>query len=434
MENNFESFEDFTSTGNDESTINGKSGNVFDGDDWGIVDEGEESSEQSEKSETSETGERETKEEGEKVSKDSQVNNLEDSEEKEGSPKEKEAPAKKDDESDEDTEKSEDDEAAKDSDGEESGDGEREVSKSLKLVDGDKAYEVPETAEIKVKVDGKWEKVPLNELKDQYSGKVAWDEKFTKLSDEKNEFEKQSNEYNQEIEEIRGEMSNIASKVKEAMEGNAHPLEAFTYLLDLMGADSLSYNKSMYESLSDDMLNYSDMTDDERESYWNKKELASIKNKQESERQRSTEVQTQEEHSQKIQNLREAHGVNEEDYSFAENELKAMGYKDVTPEMIVRTSIISDNIMSVESLVEPYSDNLSDEEAKDLISNLAVSMYEEPSITLEDIKSELASRYKIPEVVEALVSKNKEAESLSTKSGSRTQSAKVHNYESFEDL
>lgn len=434
MENAFESFDDFTSTGNDESTINGKSG-AFDGDDWGIIDEEEsEESEGSESSKASDEGEGEGEEEREKVSTNSQLNNLEDSEEKEGKAEVKKSEPKKDKGNDEDAEKSEDDKDAEVSDGEDSGDGEEKVSKSVRLIEGDKAYEVPETAEIKVKVDGKWEKVPLNELKDQYSGKMAWDEKFTKLSEEKNEFEAQSEAYNQEIGEIREEMSTIANKVKEAMAGEAHPLEAFTILLDLMGADSLSYNKQMYEALSDDMLNYSDMTDDERESYWNKKELASIKNKQESESQRSTEVQTQAEHSRKVQEVREAHGVNEEDYSFAENELKAMGYKDVTPEMIVRTSVISDNILSVESLVEPYSENFSDEEAKTLISNLAVSMFEEPTITIEDIKAELAERYKIPEVVDALISKRKDAESLMTKDGSKKRTNKVYEYESFDDL
>jgi hypothetical protein len=61
-------------------------------------------------------------------------------------------------------------------------------AKTLSFKAGEQALEVPETAMVPVKVDGKTVEVPVTELMANYSGKVAWDKRFSDLTNERRSF------------------------------------------------------------------------------------------------------------------------------------------------------------------------------------------------------------------------------------------------------
>ena len=69
---------------------------------------------------------------------------------------------------------------------------EKKDVKNLRMKMGEELFNVASDATFKVKVDGKSEEVPLQELINNYSGKTAWDKKFTEIGKEKKEvqFEK----------------------------------------------------------------------------------------------------------------------------------------------------------------------------------------------------------------------------------------------------
>jgi hypothetical protein len=60
--------------------------------------------------------------------------------------------------------------------------------KTLKFKSGDTLLDVPEAAMVTVKVDGKSVEVPITELMTNYSGKTAWDKRFSELTNERRSF------------------------------------------------------------------------------------------------------------------------------------------------------------------------------------------------------------------------------------------------------
>lgn len=80
------------------------------------------------------------------------------------------------------------------------------ASRPLTLVDGDKQVEVQDNATLEVTIDGKKEKVSIKDLRDNYSGKVAYDRKFTQLSQERKAFKDDVDSVDRKLAKIFGTM------------------------------------------------------------------------------------------------------------------------------------------------------------------------------------------------------------------------------------
>lgn len=364
---------------------------------------------------------------------DSQVNLLDEKEEL-GVEKGKEDEEKADDKGDEKDKEGDEDpksddnpeaDAAKDA-----GDAPEDV-RTLKAFRDGKRYEIPEDAEIKVKVNGKSEKVTLTELRDNYSGKVAYDEKFSKFSEDKKGFEADRDTYEQEIDGIRTHLGEVAGLVKKAMSGEANPTDAMGYLLDLMGADTLQYNKALYENMADEFDLYSQMTEVERDSFWTKKENEYLVKKQESLTKTQSDVKSREEYGQKVHSLREAHGVSEENYVSAEQDLKAEG-EEVTPEKVIAAAKLTPLFDTAEGLIEPYLEQMTDTEAAGMIREIAVTMLKTPELTINQVKTLLAEQYEVEDVLSEINAKSAKTKTNIVKNV-RSNQAPDH-LESFDDF
>lgn len=341
----------------------------------------------------------------EEIDKDSQVSLLDEEEaprkeeEEESSDKGDEESKSKDEES-ESADKSE----SKDDVPENDGDSAEEV-RTLKAFRDGKQYEIPEDAQIKVKVAGKSEKVPLSELRDSYSGKVRYDEKFADLGEKEKTFNQDREVYEQEIGLIRDHLSNVAGLVKESLAGKASPSAGMEYLLDLMGGNALQYKKAMYENMADEFDLYAQMTETERDAYWAKQENSYLKTKQESFEKNQSQEQAQAELTAKVTNLREAHGISEDAYISAEQDLKASGEENLTPERIVTAARLKPLLETSEELIEPYLDQLTDDEASAVAVDIATTMFNTPELTVDQIKQILAEEYKVEKLVTDLEKK-----------------------------
>ncbi len=365
----------------------------------------------------------------EEVDPDSQVNLLDEKEEKLGERKEKEdAPRAKDNKKeDEEDEQPEDKGDAGDTSGKDA-----EDIRTIKAFRDGKRYEIPEDATFKVKIDGKNEKVTLTELRDNYSGKIAYDEKFTKFSEERKGFESQREVYEQEIGLIRDHLGNIAGKVKSALEGNASPTDAMEYLLDLMGADTLQFNKAMYEHMADEFDLYSQMTEMERDAFWTKKENSYLSKKHESLLKQTTTAKAREESSRKLADLREAHGISEEDYLSAEQDLRAGGLEEFTPEQVIQAAKVAPLLDTGHRLIEPYLEQLTDEEANKLAVDIARTMLESPQVTESQVKRILAEQYEVEDIISEIDKRHssKKPSPISNKQYKQNE----NELESFEDF
>lgn len=307
-----------------------------------------------------------------KMEKKSAIENLEDDEDEDKSdekPKEEKKVAEKEDEKKEEIPVK-------------TGDKPGPVSgKSLRLKDENgTATDVSEDATVKVKVNGRNEFVPLKELRDNYSGKVAWENKFNEIKEEKSQVETKSKQFETERNQIVSHLTKIADMLDS---DDKNPLEALHYLVDITGRDTLQFSKKVMEYLSEEVHNLDSMDDVERQLYWKNKEVDTIRSNQAARAENLKNTEAEKERITKIDQLRESHGVTENDFVKSHRELKELGYDDkqITPEAIVNYTVMKPHFEKAESLVEPYEQDLGDSEIETLISTVANTMRNYPRIS-----------------------------------------------------
>lgn len=361
----------------------------------------------------------------EKVDEDPQVNMLDNNEEKaeEEAPKEPKA----DGEGDKVEQKA-------DSDGEEQntendGDSAEEV-RNLKASRGGKQYEIPEDAEFKVKVNGKWEKVPLTELRDNYSGKVAYDEKFQELNSQAKTFKAEKENYDSQIEMIKGQLTEVAKLMRGSIEGENSPMEGIEYLIDVMGGNALQYKKAMYGHMAQELEMYAHMTEAERDAFWVRQENEYLTKRQESLEKQSSERQTQAESERELAELREAHGISAEDYDSIAEDLREGGLENMTPEDIIHGYKLKPLMLEADRLLEPYRDQMGDEEFESVCIEIATTMLDTPDMSIDQIKKILAEEFEVDDIVSTLVEKTETSETKNVSAPS----PKSNHLESFDDF
>lgn len=403
--------------------------NLEDQDSWGEEEDSNDSWDEEDTDSGEEEGEEEERNRDE-IDEDSTLNMLEESEDKK-TEKDEEEDSDKDEDSEKTDEDSESDELSKDDVGADA-DSSSEGVRILKAFKDGKEYEVPEDATIRVKVDGKWQKVPVTELRDNYAGKVAYDEKFSALSKDRNEFKKESEQYQQEISSLRDHLINIRQLTEKGMRGEVSPNSAMNYLLDLMQINTVDYNKAVLANSADEFGEYLQMTEFEREAYWAKKENEYLVRKQESSMRKSREEQTQAEFRSKLNQLREAHGISEDDYVSAETDLKSQNVKDITPELVVQAAKLKPLVSTAQDLIEEYLDQMSDDEANELVVEISTSMLKNPRLSPQKVKQLLAAQFHVEKIKNSLEKKGvlkKEQKVVSKKSSKPTKEI-----ESFDDF
>jgi len=375
-------------------------------------------------------------EQTEEVDADSQVNLLEEKEDEESEESEED---EEEDGEDEDEDSEEDEESESDEDGE---DEESETPtptgpevKMLKAFSEGKRYEVPQNATIQTKVNGKSELVTIQELKDNYSGKVSYEEKFSKLDERDKSVSEREQGFTKQQEQLSHDLNEIGTRVKSALEGKGNPLEPLNYLLDLVGINTVHYNKMTMDFLQRDFESFEMMTPSEREAHWASKENTYLKNKQESSAQTQAARQAETERQQQVESMREAHGVSEEEYQSALKNLQSQGVDKITPEMTVRAAKITPIMAEVTQALDPYLDRLSDDKADDLAIQFANDLADDPNLTIDFVKEFLAEQFEVEDIVSEIKDKVDTTSSKTKVSKTKGSPKKeAHSYESFDDF
>lgn len=184
--------------------------------------------------------------------------------------------------------------------------------KVLKFKAGDKEVPLAETAVVSVKIDGKAELVPVKELLTNYSGKVAYDRKFTELS-------KQRDEVLAEAAKVERERTRhvgiISSMHKNVMEGKM--FDAITNLLEMSGLDkkldARAYTKTLREAMGAQVKQLEALSPEARQLRDAEEETGYLKSKSE----REAKLREQEQADKAFQ-ARVAKSVNDSGATFQE--------------------------------------------------------------------------------------------------------------------
>lgn len=93
--------------------------------------------------------------------------------------------------------------------------------------------EVPETATIKIKVDGKTKLVSVKDLVIDYNGRVVWASKFSDLGRQKKALETEKAQFVQQAQEKAAELNNVVKQLE-----NKNPLGAIIAIANLQGLNA----------------------------------------------------------------------------------------------------------------------------------------------------------------------------------------------------
>lgn len=110
-------------------------------------------------------------------------------------------------------------------------------AKKLRAMLAEDAFEVPLEAEIEVKIDGKVEKMKLQDVLNKASGTEAVDRRFSQLDKERKEFEF-----------IKKTLNQHAEKIKQAGQQGNH-MEVVELIAEMAGMDSVDFNRAIDQAV-----------------------------------------------------------------------------------------------------------------------------------------------------------------------------------------
>lgn len=277
----------------------------------------------------------------------------------------------------------------------------------LRMKMGNELFNVQSDATFKVKVDGEVLDIPVQELINNYSGKTAWDKKFTDLGKEKKTIEYEKGQ----IEKQKNFILDFVSKSLDPLKDpNKNPMESIMYLVEMSGEDPYNAYRRIMESNLEELSSLLDMGETERELYFHKKkdELYGKIDKQRQEKAQKDQVFNQT--RQKVDSLRQALNVSEEEFVNAADELegifKAQGRNvgEISEEHVVDYASLKPHISKVQEMVTPYEDNISDDRYGDVVSELAYYL-RDGKASEKDIAEILKRNFSVEEEVKELNTK-----------------------------
>jgi hypothetical protein len=300
---------------------------------------------------------------------------------------------------------------------------EKEIKKLVARF-GDDAYDIPSESTIKHKIDGKDTEVTVQELLNNYSGKTSWDKKFSEVDKTQKQVMAEKNEYTQAI-------TGLSEMVKNSLRETdpSDPRVAVSKMLDLLGQDKQTFYNRLKETMIPDWESWSNMSDQERQSYELEQDNKFFKNELESVKLRDQQQATRLDLQKKFEQIRETHGLTEQNlveaYNWG-NERQLQGLDD--PQKIAEIAMDRIACDRAVGVIEGYnSELLANREVFDAVADMAS---EYPDFTDEELTEVIVSAVgtdeDVAKVKKAMAKKGSKPKGVETKVSS--------DYVSFDDF
>ena len=228
---------------------------------------------------------------------------------------------------------------------------------------------------VEVKVDGKIEKVSLDELKENYSGKVAYDKKFTEL-------DKERNAYKTEVDEINNYVNEFG---RIAQSGDA--VKAMQYLGSFAGIPAYQIKEMMVRQLSEEVYRRETLTEDELNFEHAQEKLRYDKEYNESERQRMEQEQAYSALQSQVLEVRAAQNIGQEEWQGAIDSLDEIlePHEKITPELVGKFVKAERLDTKSVNLLSEFSDRL--EATDEVIENVSNYIENNPNLSDSELRA-----------------------------------------------
>lgn len=286
----------------------------------------------------------------------------------------------------------------------------------VKIRQSDGLYGIEPDAKVRVKIDGDFQEVGIQDLINNYSGKIAYDKKFTEIGNEKKSVETLRAEVSKSREFLINTVKEVTSHLTDSTK---NPLDSLYKLVERSGGDTYTTYKRMLEANLEEVEKLMSMSDVERENYWLKKKDEFRSKSDEARKAESIKEASFNQGLQKIDSLRQAHGVSEDQFLQALDELESEG-KDtnkLTDEYVVDHASLKPHVSSVQDVLEPYQDSIDDSKYSEIVRNFARQLRAK-EYTLEQLK-EWAKEKFADEDIKDLQSRTKEVQKPSQRGETR---------------
>jgi len=261
----------------------------------------------------------------------------------------------------------------------------KDIKKLLEVMDGENRLQLNRELKIPTKVDGEIQEPTLDELRANYSGKIAWDKRFTAIDRKEKQYES----------EKQGLIDHL-SKSKEFLEkGDARG--CISHLLDLVKVDKHNFNIALRNQLLPEIEEYLGLTDEEKQAFDEKSENQALKEKLQ-------QVETERTNEQSLRELRDQVNetmtrfqVDEDDFveasyklqELAQNQQDGLKPEMLTPQFVceyIKASEAVQQIAEVSNEIKP--DFLNDQEAYTTLLDVATEQsIKGTPLTRDEIKA-----------------------------------------------
>lgn len=199
--------------------------------------------------------------------------------------------------------------------------------KILKLRSGDTDLPVPADALVTVKIDGKPEKVPMQELLNRYSQRTHLDREYEKLKSEKQHFDAERTKINKVLEKSQ----------KLLIEDQ--DLEGFLdWIGEAIGEDGATLYRNQISKVQQELEEFSSLSPEERELRKLQKENERFKSRQQAQREEARKQQEFKKLDEEVSSLLAKEGMTKKEMVAAYDELISLGYEghQLSPEIVVK--------------------------------------------------------------------------------------------------
>tara|TARA_Y100000813_G_scaffold12488_1_gene8573 strand:+ start:1937 stop:3088 length:1152 start_codon:yes stop_codon:yes gene_type:complete len=289
---------------------------------------------------------------------------------------------------------------------------------------GDEELEIAANSIFKHKIDGEEVDVELQELLNNYSGKVSYDKKFQEFSSERKYFEEERNEYNQQIENINKYINGFADKLK-----NKDALGALSYFAEFSGMKPHEFQRELLNQIAPEVERRALMSPEELQSEELLQQNKYLQQQQESVQEQLKQEQAQKELEAEIVSVQEAHGISDEAFNDAYYELVDSEYEgEINPQAVAEYHMHSEAFSRADDILSSINPQLADQDQ--VVESLQQVIVENPSFDNDDLK-EIVEEVYGDMVNKASKTVSKKAAPKETKS---ITSRKKDNYVSWDDL
>lgn len=258
---------------------------------------------------------------------------------------------------------------------------EEQIEEIKKLIAkyNDEETEIAANSIFKHKIDGEDVDVELQELLNNYSGKVSYDKKFQELAGRKKEFEEFKQNYDADIETIYGVISGFRDSMK-----NNDGLGALQHFANFAGMKPYEFQEALMQSLTPEIVRRANMSEEQLQQEKLQAENNYLRQTQESEQARLEQQQIRQELELEIKQLQEAHNITEDEFNESYQTLIDTGYEgEIDPQAVAEFHVHYNAFSKADSILNQVSESLSDDQ--EIVENLQKVIVENPSFDDNDL-------------------------------------------------